>query len=184
MHRFSLLVVPACVLCSTIAHAQQFQDGTSARFPAQSLYSNQLSFCDVDQDGDLDIAFADGQGYSSQGAALRRGSISTTAMVSSSMNRKPGCRSSVGIAVSSSATSIVTATGTWSSPTTSTRRPCCSSTMETASSVTTSIVCRPPAFRRRGASSPTSTTTVTLISSSATAAPAVDSDRTAGRCSI
>ncbi len=71
MHRFSLLVVPACVLCSTIAHAQQFQDGTSARFPAQSLYSNQLSFCDVDQDGDLDIAFADGQGYSSQGAALR-----------------------------------------------------------------------------------------------------------------
>jgi len=54
-----------------LASAQQFRDETSARFPSQSYYSNQLSFCDVDGDGDLDVAFADGQGYSSQGAALR-----------------------------------------------------------------------------------------------------------------
>ncbi|MAC74861.1 MAG: hypothetical protein CMJ22_04655 [Phycisphaerae bacterium] len=51
--------------------AQQFLDRTSTRFPTQAVYSNQLSFCDVDGDGDLDIAFADGQGYSSAGAALR-----------------------------------------------------------------------------------------------------------------
>lgn len=51
--------------------AQQFADRTSTRFPSQSVYSNQLSFCDVDGDGDIDIAFADGQGYSSPGAALR-----------------------------------------------------------------------------------------------------------------
>jgi len=54
-----------------LASAQQFRDETSARFPSQSYYSNQLSFCDVDGDGDLDVAFADGQVYSSQGAALR-----------------------------------------------------------------------------------------------------------------
>ena len=54
-----------------IAHGQQFLDRTSTRFPTQAVYSNQLSFCDVDGDGDLDIAFADGQGYSSAGAALR-----------------------------------------------------------------------------------------------------------------
>lgn len=53
------------------ASAQQFRDETSSRFPSQADYTNQLSFCDVDGDGDLDIAFADGQGYSSQGAALR-----------------------------------------------------------------------------------------------------------------
>lgn len=51
--------------------AQQFADRTNTRFPVQALYTNQLSFCDVDGDGDLDIAFADGQGYSSQGAPLR-----------------------------------------------------------------------------------------------------------------
>ena len=53
------------------AWAQQFSDRTLTRFPIQALYSNQLSFCDVDDDGDLDIAFADGQGYSSAGAPLR-----------------------------------------------------------------------------------------------------------------
>ncbi len=60
----------ALLVTSTVS-AQQFRDETSSRFPSQSLYTNQLSFCDVDGDGDLDIAFADGQGYSSQGAALR-----------------------------------------------------------------------------------------------------------------
>ena len=56
---------------SSSVSAQQFADRTSTRFPSQSVYSNQLSFCDVDGDGDIDIAFADGQGYSSPGAALR-----------------------------------------------------------------------------------------------------------------
>lgn len=71
MRRLSLMIVPACVLIAASADAQQFLDGTAARFPTQTDYSNQLSFCDVDNDGDLDIAFADGQGYSSAGAALR-----------------------------------------------------------------------------------------------------------------
>ena len=71
MRRLSLMIVPACVLIAASADAQQFMDGTAARFPTQTDYSNQLSFCDVDNDGDLDIAFADGQGYSSAGAALR-----------------------------------------------------------------------------------------------------------------
>ncbi len=62
-------VLPACLV--TAASAQQFKDETVTRFPSQAFYTNQLSFCDVDGDGDLDIAFADGQGYASQGAALR-----------------------------------------------------------------------------------------------------------------
>lgn len=56
---------------ATLCHGQQFQDATSARFPSQSYYSNQASVCDIDNDGDLDVVFADGQGYSSQGSALR-----------------------------------------------------------------------------------------------------------------
>ena len=66
----SVLIAPIASLGS-VASGQQFQNQTSDRFPTQALYSNQLSFCDVDLDGDLDIAFADGQGYSSQGSALR-----------------------------------------------------------------------------------------------------------------
>ncbi|MFM1832417.1 MAG: hypothetical protein RLZZ461_733, partial [Planctomycetota bacterium] len=69
LHRLGPLALTLAVT-STVS-AQQFRDETSSRFPSQSLYTNQLSFCDVDGDGDLDIAFADGQGYSSQGAALR-----------------------------------------------------------------------------------------------------------------
>ncbi|HAC08572.1 MAG TPA: hypothetical protein DCG14_02855 [Phycisphaerales bacterium] len=66
----SVLIAPI-VSIGGAASGQQFQDQTSDRFPTQALYSNQLSFCDIDLDGDLDIAFADGQGYSSQGSALR-----------------------------------------------------------------------------------------------------------------
>lgn len=68
------MFVPAMLLAALVvgeSMAQQFSDRTSTRFPNQSVYSNQLSFCDVDGDGDLDIAFADGQGYSSAGAPLR-----------------------------------------------------------------------------------------------------------------
>ena len=56
---------------SSVAMAQQFMQETSTRFPTQSYYSNQAAICDVDQDGDLDILFADGQGYSSAGSSLR-----------------------------------------------------------------------------------------------------------------
>lgn len=69
--RIPVSIVFAGILLSGDASGQQFADRSSTRFPSQSVYSNQLSFCDVDNDGDLDIAFADGQGYSSPGAALR-----------------------------------------------------------------------------------------------------------------
>ena len=69
---------PQCTICAvtipfvvTIASAQQFVDETSTRFPNFSTYSNQATLCDIDNDGDLDVLFADGQGYSSQGTALR-----------------------------------------------------------------------------------------------------------------
>ncbi len=69
--RITLPAILLGILFAGEAVGQQFADRTIARFPSQSVYSNQLSFCDVDRDGDLDIAFADGQGYSSAGAPLR-----------------------------------------------------------------------------------------------------------------
>ena len=57
-------------LLAAPAFAQQFVDETAKRFPVQAEYSNQISICDIDLDGDLDIVFADGQGYSSAGQAL------------------------------------------------------------------------------------------------------------------
>ena len=62
------LVFPA--LTNSTLHAQQFVEETF-RLPSQSFYSNQLSVCDFDLDGDLDFAVADGQGYTSQGSALQ-----------------------------------------------------------------------------------------------------------------
>ena len=55
---------------SNVAIAQQFLEETS-RLPSQSFYSNQLSACDFDMDGDMDFVVADGQGYTSQGSALQ-----------------------------------------------------------------------------------------------------------------
>ena len=63
--------VCAISILTGVASGQQFVDETSSRFPSFTTYSNQASLCDVDQDGDLDVIFADGQGYSSQGTALR-----------------------------------------------------------------------------------------------------------------
>ncbi len=69
---------PAAVLAaatlaagSTSVHAQLFQQQTSSRFPTQAEYTNQATFGDLDDDGDLDIVFANGQGYSSLGSLLK-----------------------------------------------------------------------------------------------------------------
>ncbi len=53
------------------AHAQQFVDQTSTRFPVQAEYTNQCTIVDIDGDGDKDIVWANGQGYSSLGAVLK-----------------------------------------------------------------------------------------------------------------
>ncbi|MBL9140359.1 MAG: VCBS repeat-containing protein [Phycisphaerae bacterium] len=53
------------------ATAQQFANQTATRFPVQAEYTNQCTVVDLDNDGDLDIVWANGQGYSSAGAALK-----------------------------------------------------------------------------------------------------------------
>ena len=58
------------LIAAAPAAAQQFVQQTSTRFPNQSDYTNQCTAVDIDNDGDLDIAWANGQGYSSQGTAL------------------------------------------------------------------------------------------------------------------
>lgn len=74
MIRSSGILIVSCtgllgLLCD-VATAQQFLEETS-RLPSQSFYSNQLSACDFDMDGDMDFVVADGQGYTSQGSALQ-----------------------------------------------------------------------------------------------------------------
>ncbi len=56
-----------------LASAQQFIQQTTTIFSGliNSEYSNQLTSVDIDNDGDLDIIWANGQGYSGQGAALK-----------------------------------------------------------------------------------------------------------------
>lgn len=66
-----VISVSIALAASANCVAQQFVRETTTRFPTQSEYTNQLSFCDVDSDGDLDIAWANGQGYSSLGALLK-----------------------------------------------------------------------------------------------------------------
>jgi hypothetical protein len=62
----------AC-LASGAIRAQQFVQETSTRFPVPNPaeYTNQLTIGDIDGDGDLDILFANGQGFSGAGAALK-----------------------------------------------------------------------------------------------------------------
>jgi hypothetical protein len=67
--RHALAALAALSLAASAA-AQQFADQTSTRFPTQSEYTNQCTVVDIDNDGDLDIVWANGQGYSSQGTAL------------------------------------------------------------------------------------------------------------------
>ncbi|MHC5026097.1 MAG: FG-GAP-like repeat-containing protein [Planctomycetota bacterium] len=74
MNRF---VGPPAVLCAVViaipAHGDQvlqFRDFTNLRFPAPTNeYSNQATLGDLDNDGDLDIIFANGGNFGSQGPA-------------------------------------------------------------------------------------------------------------------
>lgn len=61
----------AALLAARAAFAQQFVDQTAARFPAQAEYTNYIAVGDIDGDGDLDICFANGGGYSTLGALLK-----------------------------------------------------------------------------------------------------------------
>ena len=53
------------VLLSASAGAQQFQQVTA--FPGTAFWSEGVECADVDQDGDLDIFVADGDGFASAG---------------------------------------------------------------------------------------------------------------------
>lgn len=65
-----VVLMPLAVAC--VAEAQiQFVDQTTTRFPVQAEYTNQIGVADIDGDGDLDMCFANGQGYSSLGALLK-----------------------------------------------------------------------------------------------------------------
>ena len=75
MDRTSTQTVLAAILAAAaiapFAGAQQFVQQTSTRFPTQNEYSNQCSAVDIDNDGDLDLVWANGQGYSTQGTQLQ-----------------------------------------------------------------------------------------------------------------
>lgn len=63
----ALLPSLALLICLSLSmsplSAQQFVDQTAARLPAQNEYSSQVAIADVDNDGDLDLAFANGRGF-------------------------------------------------------------------------------------------------------------------------
>ena len=67
-----LLPIGFSFVASIEAQGQiQFVDGTAARFPVQAEYTNQIAVADIDADGDLDMCFANGQGYSALGVLLK-----------------------------------------------------------------------------------------------------------------
>jgi len=70
-NRFSLPASALCLFAATSAGAQQFVDQTSTRFPVQAEYTNQCTFVDIEGDGDKDIVFANGGGYSTLGTLLK-----------------------------------------------------------------------------------------------------------------
>ena len=72
----ALCSIVACgavsALFAPLAMAQQFQDQTAARYPVHPAeYTNQITVGDIDGDTDLDLIFANGQGYMAAGAPLQ-----------------------------------------------------------------------------------------------------------------
>jgi hypothetical protein len=59
------LAIGAALAAGGSASAQWFVNQTTTRFPVQTEYTNQCTVVDLDNDGDLDIVWANGQGYSS-----------------------------------------------------------------------------------------------------------------------
>ena len=58
------------IIASSAVFAQQFTEQSGTRFPAPALteYTNQITVGDIDNDGDLDLIFANGGNFFSQGA--------------------------------------------------------------------------------------------------------------------
>ena len=67
MRQCSTVVIVIAAVTAAPALAQQFVDETATRFPNPNPtdYTNQLTIGDIDNDGDLDIIFANGGGFSS-----------------------------------------------------------------------------------------------------------------------
>ena len=70
-HRYGIAVFLSLAAVGVASAQMQFIDQTSTRFPVQAEYTNQIGVADLDGDGDLDLCFANGQGYSSLGALLK-----------------------------------------------------------------------------------------------------------------
>ena len=62
--RFLLLTI-ACLAASRAADAQQFQQSTA--FPGPARWAEGVECADVDHDGDLDVFFAEGDGFNTAG---------------------------------------------------------------------------------------------------------------------
>ncbi len=70
-HRHGVIVAGHLLVAAAASAQIQFVDQTSTRFPVQAEYTNQIGVADIDNDGDLDMCFANGQGYSSLGTLLK-----------------------------------------------------------------------------------------------------------------